>query len=189
MKLHQPLILGSILVTLPFINHANVGIPIIMLTFPLMGLALIPIIFIEALVYKSSLELKYKQAFVFSFSSNMLSTLIGIPLAWVLSIIFEIIFEIIATFLNLPFFWTFYSFLFHGLDPRLLPYAIITQLIFAFFVSVYFEYGVIKGLYLEKYGYIQKSKLKRSVWKANGLSYLILIVIFAIKTIMNFLGA
>jgi hypothetical protein len=61
---------------------ADAGIPMIALTFPLMLMLLIPVIVIEGLLCKKWLGLTNWEAMKSNAVSNLVSTLVGIPLAW-----------------------------------------------------------------------------------------------------------
>src|SRR5215470_8927937 len=61
---------------------ADVGIPMISLTFPLMLMLLIPVIAIEGFLYRRWLGLTTKEAMKASALSNLASTVIGVPIAW-----------------------------------------------------------------------------------------------------------
>jgi hypothetical protein len=61
---------------------ADAGIPMIALTLPLMLMLLIPVIVIEGVLCKKWLGLKNWETMKSNAVSNLVSTLIGIPLAW-----------------------------------------------------------------------------------------------------------
>ena len=61
---------------------ADAGIPMIALTFPLMLMLLIPVIVIEGLLCKKWLGLTNWEAMKSNAVANLVSTLVGIPLAW-----------------------------------------------------------------------------------------------------------
>lgn len=69
---------------------ADVGIPMIFVQWPLMFYALIPVIIIEALLIRRWVPLSYRDAFVGIAKANLLSTLIGIPLAWLAMLAVEL---------------------------------------------------------------------------------------------------
>ena len=61
---------------------ADVGIPMIFVQWPLMFCALIPVIIMEALLIRRWVRLSYRDAFTGIAKANLISTLAGIPLAW-----------------------------------------------------------------------------------------------------------
>lgn len=68
---------------------ADVGVPMIFVTFPLMIYALVPIVLLEACVGDRSLQLRFgRSAWVFSVA-NLVSTIIGVPAAWVVMVALE----------------------------------------------------------------------------------------------------
>jgi hypothetical protein len=61
---------------------ANMGVPIVCVAVPVMLIALLPIAGIESVVYYKWLGRPFKDAFWGALSSNLWSTLVGIPLMW-----------------------------------------------------------------------------------------------------------
>lgn len=61
---------------------ADAGIPMIVLTFPLMLMLLIPVIAVEGLLCKRWLGLSTWEAMKSNTLSNLASTIVGVPLAW-----------------------------------------------------------------------------------------------------------
>jgi hypothetical protein len=61
---------------------ANIGIPMIFVQWPLMLCALVPVIVVEALLVRRWVSLSYREAFAGITKANLLSTAVGIPLAW-----------------------------------------------------------------------------------------------------------
>jgi len=70
---------NSSLITLLF---ADAGVPMIAVTFPGMLMLLVPIICVEALLYRKWIGVTTLEAFKSSAISNAISTLLGIPVAW-----------------------------------------------------------------------------------------------------------
>jgi hypothetical protein len=95
-----------------FLIFANAGLPMIGVQMHLMVVALLPIIAIEAAVFRLMLAVPVRHALVGALLSNALSTFVGIPLAW-LSLVFL---ELVAT--NGGEAW--------GLDTPLLKVAAVT---------------------------------------------------------------
>jgi hypothetical protein len=63
--------------------YANVGVPMIFITFPGMLLALLPVIAIESKVIHPIFRLAKIQIIKYTAISNSISTVLGIPLAWI----------------------------------------------------------------------------------------------------------
>lgn len=165
-------VFGVVLV-LPSAAYANAGVPVIGTTAGFMIMLLIPIILIEAAILRKYLDIGYKKALGPSVRANLLSTIAGLPLAFVFTwalgeatqtsgwIVTE---DISAAFL-----------------------AIALQLLVAFFVSVYLEYLVVGKAFKQ----IEKVKIKQAVWRANEVTYsafilFFLLPIFAMMPYRNF---
>lgn len=133
---------------LPSPVWAKAGVPMIFLSFPVMLVALLPIIFLEGCIYKRKLETAFKDSLSSSAAANALSTLGGFPLAWGLLLIVELITtggRCGPGFDTLPkTIWTAIvesAWLCPWQDPlyRLIPVAFINSLVVAFFLSVSME--------------------------------------------------
>jgi hypothetical protein len=68
---------------------ADVGIPMIFLTWPAMVILLVPVILIEGVLCRRWLGLKTWQAIKINALSNLASTLIGVPIAWAVMLAVE----------------------------------------------------------------------------------------------------
>ena len=70
---------------------ANVGIPMIFVQMPAMVCELIPVIIIEALLIRRWVSLSYRDAFVGITKANFVSTLVGVPVAWLAMFLLELV--------------------------------------------------------------------------------------------------
>jgi len=61
---------------------ADMGMPMIFVEWPLMIIALVPIIFIETVLIRRWMPLPLGKAFLGVGVANLLSTLVGVPLSW-----------------------------------------------------------------------------------------------------------
>ena len=68
---------------------ANVGLPMLVIQWPMMALALVPVIVLEAVLVRDLLDLPFWAAMAGMAKANLLSTLVGIPLAWIAALILE----------------------------------------------------------------------------------------------------
>jgi hypothetical protein len=68
---------------------ADVGVPMIFVQWPLMICALIPVIVIEALVIRKRLQMPYARAVAGATKANLVSTFVGVPLAWAIMLAIE----------------------------------------------------------------------------------------------------
>jgi hypothetical protein len=69
--------------------HADMGVPMLAVVWPLSWLLLIPVIAIEAVVAYRLLGNDWRKSFKISAIANLVSTLVGIPLVWVIWLLFE----------------------------------------------------------------------------------------------------
>lgn len=176
-----------VLLLIPSIVSANVGIPVIGLSLPLMIVTLIPIIIIEAILIRAFLNVTSKRATAASVFANVVSTFIGMPLAWGLLYVFEIIVlsGLLSGCVGGPDASWFGRYILPSLIqtawlcpdepalPILIPIAVIIIFIVAFFFSVFFEYQVVKRFMKTK----PASLVKQVVWRMNFYTYFLLIMI------------
>jgi len=69
----------------PTLAWANVGVPMLAVAWPVSWVAFIPICILEAVMAKRMLKLTVYQAAKVSVLANLVSTLVGIPLAWLIA--------------------------------------------------------------------------------------------------------
>jgi hypothetical protein len=81
--MNKPIIALAVLILAPAVS-ANAGIPVIFDTFPLMLLALIPVIILEAFIFRRYLQREFKNLLVPLAVANVCSTVAGLPLSWLL---------------------------------------------------------------------------------------------------------
>lgn len=75
---------------------ADVGIPMMFIQWPLMLFALFPVIIVEALLIRRWVQLSYRDAFIGVTKANLFSTLVGLPLAFL--VIFAIQMIVLISF-------------------------------------------------------------------------------------------
>ncbi len=172
------------------IVSANSGLPMILMTFPAMIFALIPIILIEAGVLKKSLNIWYKKAILSFGFANLITTIIGFPLSWGLLLGLELLTtggscgpgfhnigtSIITVIMEAAWICPWEEQLFW-----MVPIAFIICLIIAYFISVWIEYVVLKRIF----NAFEASKIKKIVLIANSITYSLLIVLNFIYLIFN----
>lgn len=182
------LIAWLFLVLFPSICFADIGVPMLALEMPFMLPALIPIILIEVAIFKRGLKNSYKEVILPVASANLVSTLLGFPLVWALVLGIELLstggyalglltmWEKIAS-VTLQAAWLIP----YGSDLYWMePIALMVGLIPAFFASVYIEYFVIRRFFDE-----DRRIIKRLSWKANAVTYTILLGFSAIYLVYN----
>jgi hypothetical protein len=161
---------------------ANMGVPMLFIQMPAMLFALAPVICIEAIFARSRLSLSRREAFTAVTVANLLSTIIGFPIAWVLLVVGQVNLE--TTFRRLPAhfhgdlespLWRTYEMLttFAWLNPDetnlywMIPIASALLLIPSYFASVWLERPVCRSLWK----HIAPAAVSSVVTRANQLSY------------------
>ena len=61
---------------------ANMGVPMIFIQLPMMLIALLPVIVVEAVVHHLQLNIERRRAIWGAVRANLWSTLVGVPVAW-----------------------------------------------------------------------------------------------------------
>ena len=172
------------------LGYGNAGIPIIIYTYPGFIILLLPIIFIEYLVIKSMIN-NNKKILKGTILSNLFSTLLGVPLAWgcllgielaAMGIVgdqFRLGGRLFHSIVTLPFQSAWLAPSLHQEKYYLywmFPVAVIINLIPAYFLSKYSEYFLIQKIIKD----VELTYLKKAVFRANNITYAILLVIFSI---------
>jgi hypothetical protein len=163
---------------------ADVGVPMIFVQWPLMICALIPVIVIEALVIRKQLVLSYGRAFAGAAKANLVSTIVGVPLAWaiMLAVEFATLYPAILAaekwhwrLDESPVFYIFYVLGMawtgpagHSAWPIALAAALL--LIPTFFVSIRIERRLYRRFYTEQ----DTISVDHACWSANLYSYALL---------------
>ena len=73
----------------PSFAYANAGIPMLALVWPAQWLALFPIILLECEICRRALQISFRQLIKPVGIANLISTLVGIPLAWIAMLALE----------------------------------------------------------------------------------------------------
>lgn len=73
------------------IADADMGLPMIVITMPLIVVALIPVILLESLIFGRKMRMTFKAVLWPVSVANVVSALIGIPVTWILLVVLEII--------------------------------------------------------------------------------------------------
>ncbi|WP_159875572.1 hypothetical protein [Aquitalea denitrificans] len=168
--------------------HADVGLPMIVVFFPISILAFIPIVLIESLVICKILNVRWKLSVKVAFLANLVSSVAGIPLAWFILLLFE--FTASDVFLKWGLSNSYPPSGVRGFEAIILtapwlgqtndnwsvPFAVIVLLIPFFLVSCWIE-----SWYAAKW--LSPSNVKNGVkamWWANAASYLFLLAMCSI---------
>lgn len=152
----------------------------IFVTYSNMLVALLPVILIEAVVYTLLLKVRYRKAVLHSSKANLVSTLFGFPLAWLLLLGIELVALHVCPVESLsserawilgPVFYG--AWLPPFVEGWLVPLAILISLVLAYFLSVLIEYQIIRRQFDPE----ERTRVKAAVWRANSISYGVLIFV------------
>lgn len=159
--------------------HANAGVPMIFVALPTMVVALLPIILAEAVFAMPYLKLPFKMLLRLVARANFFSTFIGIPITWILLVVFQIIsggtgmsnFNVpdsrfLAVTWQAPWMGPYEKQLFW-----MIPTAHLVLLIPFFFASWWVEYLVIRRSLSSADWRIENGVIRRAVRNVNFLSY------------------
>jgi len=162
---------------------ADVGLPMIFLQWPFMICALIPVIIVEALLIRRWVPLSNKQSFAGISLANIVSTLIGIPLAWLAMLLVEFIVLYPVSLASAKWHWNLDSPVFSvlgfvfsiaWLEPTDIEWIALTAgallLIPCFYASVWIERAVCLWAWPD----VDRSEVRRGVFLANMASYALL---------------
>ena len=162
----------------PGVASANAGVPMIFAVMPALGLSIIPIILIEALFLRKRLNIKTSSAVKTTSVSNLVSTVVGVPLTWLLLVLIQMLAggggafgldtlqgKILSVTLQSAWLIPYESDLYW-----MIPAAGLFLLIPFFFVSWWFEYLVSKKM-LEN---LAPKSVKVEVRNANIITYALL---------------
>jgi hypothetical protein len=178
---------------LPSPARADVGLPLTIIEWPAMILALVPVILIEAAVYRSYFRTSYSNALYPVGVANLASTFLGYPLAWVLRLVGQFVLGLVLE-LAMGLVGGASSGPMDSIGTRLvtvivnsawlpegegwmLPAASLAGLVPAFFISVHSEAWVLRRLMKGE----DRSAILAFSYRANLASYAFLA---AIATIM-----
>lgn len=82
-KTRNGLYIVALLACWPGLATANAGVPMLALVWPAQWIGLLPIVLVEAAVFQFAGNVPWRQSVWPIAKANLLSTLVGIPLAWV----------------------------------------------------------------------------------------------------------
>jgi len=164
---------------------ADVGVPMIFLQMPLMVAALVPVVFVEALLVRRWLRLPRGTVFAGVAVANLASTLLGVPLAWLAMLAVEFIVGLplsltldhLHSNLNSPVLALLGCVIGSAWLPPaetqmhwMIPMALTSLLVASFFASVWLERLVCVRWWQTS----DATSVRRAVFKANLASYLVL---------------
>lgn len=160
---------------------ANMGVPMIFITMPMMLAALVPIIAVEAFILARALGLRAKSAALVSLAGNAVSTLVGVPLSWIALVFVQmstgggaahgtstVLGKIVSVTWQAPWLIPYEEHL-----HWMIPAAQAVLLVPFFFASFWIEYGVARLMRRD----LDPRPMRGAVWRANLVSYACLAVL------------
>ena len=157
---------------------ANTGLPMLFVHMPVLLLALLPVILIEASVYRAGVPLTWGAAVRGSLVANLWSTLLGIPVAWFALVIAQLILggggmwnleipllRLAAVLVQAPWLPPYEDELYW-----MIPAASLALLVPFYLVSVWVELRALRP----KWPTVTSGKLRLLVAGANAFSYALL---------------
>lgn len=165
---------------------ANVGLPMLVWTMPVMIVALLPIIVIEAYVIKKICALQIKKSLIYSGIANLVSTFTGIPTSYIILVVTHIPLASALSSMTEINPWTdvFINFLWMSPLSEAWMYMVAMMILLVpfFFVSWWTEYFVVQKLNKS----LEKKLLKTAFFKANLLTYALLMLYPITEIILYF---
>lgn len=163
------------LTIMPTPAHANAGLPMLVVVWPTMWVLFLPIVLVEAAVAMKVLSIDFVHAAQIAGVANLVSTLVGLPITWVLLLIVELKVgkgggaygidtlkgRLLSTTLQSP--W-----LLPYKERWLVPAAALFLCIPFFFMSVGSEFVSARWFAQNRFPF---TELLNWSWAANGLSY------------------
>lgn len=169
---------------------ANAGLPMIMLTFPAMLIGLLPVIFVESLIFKRSLKIPLKMVLVPNSVANATSTLVGLPLSWGVLFVLELLttggscgpgFETVSSSIITAILESAWLCPWEDQMFWLIPVAFVNGLLAAFLISLFIEYLIMRKMLT---GY-DNHLVKKLTYKSNIISYSLLVVLSTSYLVYN----
>lgn len=164
---------------------ANAGVPMLAIELPVMAIALVPIVLLEAAIYARLLHSPWESALRGSWWANAASTFIGIPIAWFILVLIQILIgggrtwgmespldRIAAVTLQSAWLIPYEKDL-----NWMIPAAATVLLVPFFLVSIFVERFVLQRYWPES----NHARLTRNVSIANMASYLLLAAFWGIQ--------
>jgi hypothetical protein len=69
---------------------ANAGLPMLAVFIPVFAWAIIPVVLIEGVVFRQAMSTSWNRSFANSMIANIISTVAGVPLSWILLVVAQI---------------------------------------------------------------------------------------------------
>lgn len=187
---HSRAALAASIVAIPCSARADAGVPMLALVWPASWILFIPVVAIEAWIARRITGLSVKRSVLATSLANGVSTLVGIPLVWILLALIQVFMVPRGgEALGLDSFWH-RVFAVTAQAPWLIPYesdlhwmvplAGIVLLVPFFFTSVLVEWMVFKRFCTSAPGVA-----RRWSWVANGVTYCLMLAGLVITLIVD----
>jgi len=162
---------------------ANVGLPMLLLVWPAAFVAFLPVVAVEAAVAQRVIEVPWGAAWRLSFRANLVTTLIGVPMTWLLMLFVQFLAFLVGTGLDIGGRWSWIAapFVLAWLPPGVeratwwIGMAGAGLSVPLFFVSVWIERRVGRRVLADA----ATKAIRRWSWWANGWSYAGLVLFWA----------
>jgi hypothetical protein len=181
-------ILFSAMIALPACAKADAGVPMIAFSYPIMVCLLVFVVLIEAAYFRTQVNSSWRASLVSLGKANLLTTLVGFPMIWLVVLILELAFwfavyrlvekhehleRIMATPPGQLLTGALSAAWLGPTNSKLaVTAAFVALLLPAFFVSAWLEAKMVARCNWNE----NATAVKRAVWQANMLSYLFLAV-------------
>jgi hypothetical protein len=160
---------------------ADAGLPMLFIDLPAMLCALVPVIIAEFLVARNVLGVRPGKAFEGVAIANLVSTLFGFPLLWILLVVLDFCLggggahglgtlwgRVYAVTVQAPWLIPYESDFYW-----MVPIAGLYLLVPAFFVSVFLERWICRKIWKDQ----KAEDVRKFSWKAHFVSYSVLLVV------------
>jgi hypothetical protein len=175
---------------------ADAGIPMLVVQWPLMIGALVPIIVVESLLIRIWLPISFRDAITGTALANVVSTVVGVPLAWLAMFVIELVTMLPVAIAAQRWNWDLHAPLVQIIGFAfsaawigtanaiwLVPLAAAVLLVPCFFISVWLE----RRICLQAWPGMDSAAVRRAVFRANLASYFILILLACWWSIFEFM--
>jgi hypothetical protein len=160
---------------------ANMGIPMIAVEVPIMAMAFVPVILLEAFVFAKRLDVPYRRALKAVAAANVFSTVVGVPLAWFVMFLPSCVGGVWMRVVPDSPAGTILSVLggsawlgpISEKESWMIPTALLVLLVPTYFASVWLEWFAIE----RQFDDLPRARVKKAVWAANSASYLGLLLL------------
>jgi hypothetical protein len=192
LRLAGSLLVVAFLMCLPVRAHADAGIPMMPVQYPLNLLYLVPVIAIEAICLNQTLNARWRRTILAVSGVNLITMALGYPLAWLIYSSLNSAFQfpdgmtdVFGHIGSLPLWlsariFTSWSGVQQSVWPVLVTFIVL--LVPGFLLS-----GIVKASLIDWYDLVNyRGQARAAVWLANRLSYFFLVVAGCVVLYLNY---